>query len=149
MRIFLPRHQGERESVPADISTGPPRGDRETVLVVDDEPSILKLAARMLGELGYRVLTASLPGEAVELARQHGANIDVLLTDVVMPEMNGHDLIARLRALSPNLGLVYMSGYAPHLLDHLIVLDNGSPFLRKPFSSKDLAVKIRQALTDR
>ena len=66
-----------------------------------------------------------------------------------MPEMNGHDLIARLRALSPDLGLVYMSGYAPHLLDHLIVLDNGSPFLRKPFSSKDLAVKIRQALTDR
>ena len=149
VRIFLPRHQGERETVPADIPIGPPRGDRETVLVVDDEPSILKLAARMLGELGYRVLTASLPGEAVELARQHGANIDVLLTDVVMPEMNGHDLIARLRALSPDLGLVYMSGYAPHLLDHLIVLDNGSPFLRKPFSSKDLAVKIRQALTDR
>ena len=149
VRIFLPRHQGEGESAAAPTPAGPPPGGRETVLVVDDEPSILRLAGRMLGELGYRVLAASSPGQAVALARHQADPIDVLLTDVVMPEMNGHDLIARMRGLFPGIGLVYMSGYAPHLLDHLIVLDNDSPFLRKPFTLKELAEKIRQALADR
>ena len=113
VRIFLPRHQGEGESAAAPTPAGPPPGGRETVLVVDDEPSILRLAGRMLGELGYRVLAASTPGQAVALARHHADPIDVLLTDVVMPEMNGHDLIDRMRGLYPDIGLVYMSGYAP------------------------------------
>ncbi len=92
---------------------GPLPGGRETVLVVDDEPSILRLAGRMLGELGYRVLAASTPRQAVALARHHADPIHVLLTDVVMPEMNGYDLIDRMRGLYPDIGLVYMSGYAP------------------------------------
>ena len=144
--IFLPRHHRGAE---VDESTQPgqalPAGS-ETVLVVDDEPSILALAGRMLEELGYSVLTAATPFQALETVREHDGPIDLLLTDVVMPEMNGRDLGARIRALHPAIVVVYMSGYAPQRLGTLVVLDHGLPFLRKPFTIRTLAETLRLVL---
>jgi CheY-like chemotaxis protein len=144
--IFLPSYQGETKTAGTDTTNEPLFGGRETVLVVDDELALLKLVSRMLDELGYRVLTASSPAQAVEMVSRHGAAIDVLLTDVVMPGMNGLNLAARLRTLHPHIGLVYMSGYAPQVLGNQGVFDDGQPFLQKPFSIKELAEKILQAL---
>jgi CheY-like chemotaxis protein len=96
---------------------------------------------------GYSVLSASTPGEAIDLARKHAGEIHLLLTDVVMPEMNGRDLARNLLSLYPGLKRLFMSGYTANVIAHHGVLDEGVHFIQKPFSTKDLAAKIRDALT--
>jgi CheY-like chemotaxis protein len=100
----------------------------------------------MLEHQGYTVVAASTPGEAIRLAREHAGEIHLLMTDVIMPEMNGRDLAKNLLALYPDLTRLFMSGYTADLIAHHGVLDQGVHFIQKPFSIKNLAAKVREAL---
>ncbi|MFA7330782.1 MAG: PAS domain S-box protein [Candidatus Delongbacteria bacterium] len=143
-RIYLPALGGEAEPTAGDAGEAP-RGRGETVLLVEDEAAILNLCRSMLEGLGYQVLACGNPRAALELARQ-SAGVDLLLTDVIMPEMNGRDLAAALAELAPGLRCVYMSGYTANVIAHHGVLDPHVVFLQKPFSIRDLALRVRQAL---
>ncbi len=123
-------------------------GGRETILLVEDEPSILEVAKMMLEKLGYRMLMAASPVEAMRLAQAHAGEIHLLMTDVVMPEMNGRDLARRLLALYPDIKRLFMSGYSADIIAHHGVLEEGVYFIQKPFSIHDLAAKIRKALDE-
>jgi two-component system sensor histidine kinase EvgS len=144
-RIYFPREMmAVATGLPA-VADAVPTGT-ETVLLVEDEPVILKLGKAVLEQLGYTVLTAGTPGEALRLAGEHDGEIHLLMTDVVMPEMNGRDLSGRLLSLFPNLKYLFMSGYTANVIAHHGVLDEGVHFLQKPFSRKELAVRVREAL---
>ena len=118
----------------------------ETVLVVDDEPTVLKMTTTMLERLGYSVLIASMPAEAIRLTEKHGKEIDLLLTDIIMPEMNGRDLAERLLSNQPGMRCLYMSGYTANIISKKGELDDGVFFIQKPFTQKELAAKIREVL---
>ena len=122
------------------------RGGGETVLVVEDEPALLKLAKTMLEKSGYRVLTAAKPGEAISLAERHAKEIRLAIIDVIMPEMNGMDLAKRLHSLSSGINILFMSGYTADVIAKGGVLDGGVNFIQKPYSMKDLAKKVKEAL---
>jgi response regulator RpfG family c-di-GMP phosphodiesterase len=118
----------------------------ETILLVEDEPSLLELNTLILESQGYRVLAAGTPGEAIRLSEEHSGKIHLLMTDVVMPEMNGRDLAKNLLALNPQLKCLFTSGYTANVIAHHGVLDEGVHFIQKPFSRKDLATKVREVL---
>jgi CheY-like chemotaxis protein len=118
----------------------------ETILVVEDDPAVLKLTVRMLEELGYTVLAAQSPGEAIRLAGDCAVEIHVMMTDVIMPGMNGPDLAMALVALSPQLKCLFVSGYTADVITHRGVLKEGVHFLQKPFAIGDLAAKVREVL---
>jgi len=124
------------------------RGGTETILLVEDEPALLRLATRSLESLGYTVLSASRPDDAIVMAREHRGPLHMLLTDVVMPGMNGRKLADRLLADVPNLKCLFMSGYTDGIMGKGGVLDEDVNFLQKPFSPKSLAEKIRQVLEE-
>ena len=144
-KIYLPRHVGEA-AVQREITLESVLRGRETVLLVEDEPAILKLGKAMLEKLGYRVITAGTPADALKLAQEHADGIDLLMTDVVMPAMNGRDLADQLLAFYPHLKRLFMSGYSADTIAHHGVLDEGVHFIQKPFSLRDLAVKVRAVL---
>jgi response regulator RpfG family c-di-GMP phosphodiesterase len=120
----------------------------ETILLVEDEPMILKMTTTMLELQGYKVLLAATPGEAIVLAKEHAGEIHILITDVVMPEMNGRDLAQKLLSLYPNLKRLFMSGYTANVIAHHGVLDEGIHFIQKPFSMIDLAANVREVLDE-
>ena len=122
------------------------RGGTETILLVEDEPALLRLATRSLESLGYTVLSASRPDDAIVMAREHRGPLHMLLTDVVMPGMNGRKLADRLLEGAPNLKCLFMSGYTDGIIGKGGVLDDDVHFLQKPFSPKSLADKVRQVL---
>ena len=126
--IYLPRHAGKAEQARTEGAAEPAARGHETILLVEDEPAILKLTTRMLEQLGYTVLAASTPGEAIRLAREHAGEIHLLMTDVVMPEMNGRDLARNLLSLYPHLKCLFMSGYTADVIAHHGVLDEGRAF---------------------
>jgi DNA-binding NtrC family response regulator len=121
---------------------------KETILLVEDEPSILRMTRIMLERMGYTILAAGTPGEAIALAREHAGEIHMLMTDVVMPEMNGRDLAKNLLSLYPDLKRLFMSGYTANVIAHHGVLDEGVQFIHKPFSKQDLAIKVRKVLDE-
>jgi two-component system cell cycle sensor histidine kinase/response regulator CckA len=118
----------------------------ETVLVVEDEASVLKLTARILRELNYTVLTAKSPSEALRITEEHPNDISLAVTDVVMPEMNGRELSDRLLALRPRLKTLYVSGYADDMLGAGTTLHEGLNFLQKPFTPQGLAAAVREVI---
>ncbi|EKD84290.1 MAG: PAS/PAC sensor hybrid histidine kinase, partial [uncultured bacterium] len=124
-----------------------PSGRGETVLVVEDEPSILKFIQKILTPLDYKVLQAISPSEAIRLAEENSERISLLITDVVMPEINGRQLYEQLKAMIPGLKCLFMSGYTANVIAHRSMLDDGVNFIPKPFSKRDLAVKVRAALS--
>jgi two-component system cell cycle sensor histidine kinase/response regulator CckA len=148
-RIYLPRYAGQAVDTQRERAAEIPLSRGETVLVVEDEPANLTMAKIMLKELGYRVLAAGTPGEAIDLAEKHSSEIHLLITDVVMPEMNGWDLAERLQSLYPSMKILFMSGYTANVIVHRGVLDKGVNFIQKPFSMKDLAVKVRRAVREK
>ena len=107
---------------------------------------MLDVEAEMLADLGYSVLKAGRPGQALSLAGAHSGSIHLLVTDMVMPEMNGRDLAQRLAAIRPGIRCLFVSGYTADVIASRGVLDDGVRLLEKPFSRRDLAVKLRQAL---
>ena len=144
-RIYLQRYMDESlaedDEEEADI-----QGGTETILIVEDEPTVLRLSKSMLEMLGYTVWAASGKDQALQLANEHGKKIDLLLTDVVMPGMNGKELSERILALIPGIKCLYMSGYTADVIARQGILDQGVKLISKPFSIQDLAAKIREAL---
>ena len=145
-KIYLPRHIGKAEQTDMEKRREPVIGGQETVLVVEDEPAILALCKLMLENHGYQVLTAGTPGEAIRMAQEHLGKIHLLMTDVVMPEMNGRDLAKKILSLYPDIKRLFMSGYTADVIAHHGVLDEGVYFIQKPFSAIDLVANARAAL---
>ncbi len=146
-KIYLPRYVGPDGIARASRSlASPPQGHGETVLVVEDDPALLDLSVSMLKAEGYAVLPAAAPEEAVRLAEEHVGEIQMLLTDVVLPGMNGRELESRVRLARPAMRTLFMSGYTANVIAHHGVLDAGVEFLAKPFSKSDLAAKVRSVL---
>lgn len=145
-KIYLPRHKGKADKTITECASEIPQGCGEIVLLVEDEASILELGKKMLEKIGYTVLAAATPQEAFDLARTHNGKIHLLITDVVMPEMNGRDLADRLHSLYPDIKTLFMSGYPADVISHKGVLDEGVNFIQKPFLQKELAVKVCKTL---
>jgi two-component system, cell cycle sensor histidine kinase and response regulator CckA len=145
-RVYLPRHDRKSEQMRKEVAEAPAVRGHDTILLVEDEPAILNMTTKMLERLGYTVVSASTPAEAIRLAEAHHGEIHLLITDVVMPEMNGRDLAKNLLSLYPNLKRLFMSGYTADVIAHQGVLDEGVNFMQKPFSIKDLAAMVRAAL---
>jgi two-component system cell cycle sensor histidine kinase/response regulator CckA len=144
--IYLPRHMGTASQALAASEAKPVQRGQETILLVEDEPAILSLITAVLQRQGYTVLAASAPGEAIHLATECAGQIHLLITDVVMPEMNGRDLARNVQSLYPNLKRLFMSGYTADVIAHHGVLDSGVHFIQKPFAVKVLAGKVRDVL---
>jgi PAS domain S-box-containing protein len=121
-------------------------GGTETILLVEDEPSILQMTRIMLERKGYSILSAATPSEAINTANAHIGKIHLLMTDVVMPEMNGRDLSEIISETYPDIKLLFMSGYTANVIAHQGVLDDGVAFMQKPFSMGDLTEKVREVL---
>jgi two-component system sensor histidine kinase EvgS len=145
-KIYLPLR--EEEPVAGEPEHPPEQFDRgtETILFVEDEPAILQLGRTMLHQLGYDVLTAATPQAALEQARRLSRSIDLLITDVVMPGMNGKELSRRLMSDHPHMRRLFVSGYTANVIAHRGVLEDGMHFMQKPFTQADLAVKVREVL---
>ncbi len=146
LKIYFPCYRSQSEERPKIEVLAPVGTGKETILVVEDEAMILEMTVTMLRRLGYTIIAAATPSEALQLARHYADKIDLLMTDVVMPEMNGRDLAANLLSLYPGLKCLFMSGYTANVIAHHGVLEEGVHFLQKPFSRKDLAAKIRESL---
>jgi PAS domain S-box-containing protein len=144
--VYLPRQPVTVTPpvVPAPVPTA--AAGSGTILLVEDEPAILRLTRKMLERHGYTVLAADSPFEAIRLADLHRNEIDLLLTDVIMPGMNGRDLAVRLTAANPRLRCLFMSGYTADVLDPHGVLHEDVHFLQKPFSMTVLGEQVRLAL---
>lgn len=147
-KLYLPLYVAKGEQRQPEPEAKPIATGHETILLVEDEPMILEMTTLMLEAQGYTVLPAAIPGEAIRLAREHAGEIHLLMTDVVMPEMNGRDLAKNLLSLYPGLKRLFMSGYTADVIAHHGVLDEGINFIQKPFTMQDLATKIRAALAD-
>jgi two-component system, cell cycle sensor histidine kinase and response regulator CckA len=145
-RLYLPRCPEEIPEVPDAQHETSARGGAETILIVEDDESMLELSTEMLENLGYRVLPARVKDQALQLVREHGEKIGLLITDVVMPEINGKELSEKIRAIKPGLKCLYMSGYTADVIARQGILEEGTQFISKPFSFKDLAAKVREVL---
>jgi len=146
-RIYFPRHVEQAEQVGVRGTSGERAvGGGETVLLVEDEPGMLIMCRDLLEKLGYGVLGADTPQKALRLAEEQDIDIRLLITDIVMPEMSGPDLIRRLQVRHPDLRCLFMSGYTANMVTHRGLLEKGYHFIQKPFTINDLAVKVRHAL---
>ncbi len=146
--LYLPVYTAPTTEAGADPVDLPGPGREETILLVEDDAGVLDLGRTMLETLGYRVLTAASPSQALELVGQ-AKSIDLLLTDVVMPEMNGAQLAQQLRELRPELRVLYMSGYTADIIAHHGVLHQDIHFLQKPFDLQAISIKVHEALQGR
>ncbi len=144
-KVYLPRIEDEAESVPAAPGRQAPGGS-ETILLVEDEEAVRRFAARTLDRLGYRVLEASDADEALAVARSFGGAIDLLVTDLTMPGLQGHQLAERLATGRPGLRVLYVSGFTENAVVGRGVVGTGAAFLAKPFSGDALARAVRRAL---
>jgi two-component system, cell cycle sensor histidine kinase and response regulator CckA len=129
-----------------EINVEIPLNRGETILLVEDDPVIREMSLMMLQHLGYSILSAGTPHEAIRIVKENSAEIHLLITDVVMPEMNGGELADRLTEIRPEIKQIFMSGYTADIIAHEGILDNGGSFLQKPFSLQDLANRIREVL---
>src|SRR5207237_8158030 len=147
--IYLPWHEPLVAAVPPPPeAAGAARGAGETVLVVDDEPAVRVVTKRILQRSGYAVLEAAGGVEALDTLREHPGPIHLLLTDVIMPEMNGREVAQRVRRQRPGIRVVYMSGYSPEAIAHDGLLDEGAAFVRKTFERGLVLETVRRGVVD-
>ncbi|HMI86454.1 MAG TPA: response regulator [Polyangiaceae bacterium] len=144
-RVLFPRSREAPISVPAGDPT-PPTGGVEKILLVEDDPWIRELARKILVDLGYHVIACASPGEALQRAPTEA--VDLLLTDVIMPEISGPELARLLTQRRPELAVLFMSGYAEDEIVHRGVVDPGVTLLPKPFGPDSLARAVRKQLDD-
>jgi CheY-like chemotaxis protein len=145
-KICFPRVDAEEEVGPPDPDAVEPTRGSETILLVEDEHAVRSVAARILLNQGYYVLAACSADEAFTLAERVGGAIDLILTDVVMPDMGGPELVKRLLSKWPDIKVVFMSGYAEGDKLQVGVGDKGISFLQKPFSAESLTFSVREVL---
>jgi two-component system, cell cycle sensor histidine kinase and response regulator CckA len=145
-KVYLPRYSGPSAARVGEGAEVPiPRGD-ETILVVEDESAILNMTKMILEKQGYTVIAANNPREALRLSSTYSGEIHLLMTDVIMPEMNGRDLAQALLSQRQNMKCLFISGYTADVIAHHGVLDEGVHFIQKPFALSDLAIKVRSVL---
>jgi PAS domain S-box-containing protein len=147
LKICLPvvAEEPEREAPALEAAGGGVRG-AETVLLVEDAPRVREVVREILEMNGYRVLEAKHGGDAIELSERHRAPIQLMVTDVVMPQMSGRELAQRLARTRPNMRVLFMSGYTDNAIVRHGVLEPGTAFLSKPFTPDALAAKVREVL---
>lgn len=145
-KLYLPRLSEKLERYEPLLSNASVLPGHETILLVEDEPSILQMTVIMLKRLGYTVLSSTRPKDAIRMAGEYSENIHLLITDVIMPEINGEKLAKSLMNQYPDLKCLFMSGYTADVIAHHGVLEEGVNFIQKPFSMVDLAAKIRRTL---
>ncbi len=144
--VLLPVAIGEREADAPAPTAEAVRGGSETLLVVEDEPAMLEVTRDVLADLGYRVLATASPGEALSIAATEGDRVDLLVTDLVMPEMNGRELAALLQARHPRLRCLFVSGYTADIVAQRGIVEPGVHLLSKPFTASELAERVRKLL---
>lgn len=146
--IYLPLLDKEtteiQETTPASSDTC----GQETILLVEDNLHVRELTNQILQDKGYAVLSASNGKEALALIQQEKSTIDLLLTDVIMPEMNGSDLYKKTLEICPEVKILYMSGYTNNIISQQGILDQGLNFINKPFTKRELTTKISSILND-
>ncbi len=145
-KIYLPQYRAKNEARFEKKAVVAATGGSETILLVEDEPTILEMTKKMLEKLGYTVLSTSKPHEAIQLTKEHPTTIHLLLTDVILPEMNGRELGTTLLSFCPELKVLFMSGYTGDIIARQGVLVEGINFIQKPFSKTALAAKVREVL---
>ncbi len=143
-KVFLPKARGTGVQVlPVAHATS---GGHEHILLVEDQAAVRDIAARMLGSLGYQVTTAEDGETALEILRRLTVSVDLLLTDVVLPGMNGGELAEHARAMLPGLRVLFASGYTGDVAAYQVLVDANSNLIQKPFSVSTLGERVRQAL---
>jgi CheY-like chemotaxis protein len=145
-KIYLLRYEGQPEAEARTIDHAENLGGTESILLAEDSESLKKLAQTNLEAAGFHVLSASSGEEALEIATQHGSTFDLLLTDVVMPGMNGRVLAEQLLPRQPGMKVLYMSGYTDSFIAGHGVLEPGTHLLHKPFTEEVLIRKVREVL---
>lgn len=145
-RVYLPRTQGEVVAKSSEVAEPAVSPGNETILLVEDEEAVLALCQRFLGKHGYTVLVASTPGMALELAASHPGPVHLLVTDMVMPEMNGMELIEKIGKFRPGIRSILMSGYTGDVLIQKELLVGKVNFLSKPFGDQELNALVRETL---
>ncbi len=145
-RVYLPQHTGKSSSVDSWESKCTVQGGCETILLVEDEKPLLLLTTMMLERLGYKVFPTFSPLEALSMSKVYTGKIDLLITDVVMPEMNGRELSDEVLAQHSHLKCLYMSGYTADVIAQHGVLEEGIHFINKPFEKSKFAAKVREVL---
>jgi DNA-binding NtrC family response regulator len=144
--IYLPRVFGQSDQENEDNGVLSVKNRSFTVLVVEDSFTLLDMTARMLEHIGHQVLKASSPDAALRMAKEHVNVIHLLITDVIMPDMNGKDLSKTLTAIYPNLKTLFMSGYTADIIAPHGVLEKGINFIQKPFVLKNLSNSINEIM---
>lgn len=148
-RVYLPLVSGAAPGPDGAVAVLPLTGGGETVLLVEDEAQVRAITSKLLSRLGYQVLEAADGPRAIALAEKFAGKIDLLLTDVIMPGMNGQELAARLAAIRPSLRVVFASGYTANAIHDHGILHPGIDLLEKPFTAASLAAKLREVLDRR
>lgn len=145
-KVYMPINKESYDKATDALLFQNPKGRREVVLLVEDEIGLLSMIKRLLEKLNYIVITANSPQDALELAYKNSNSLDLLITDVVMPEMSGKDLSNKIKSFSPDIKVLYMSGYTANAIAHHGVLDQGVHFIQKPFSVNSFSIKLREIL---
>jgi CheY-like chemotaxis protein len=148
-RILLPAVARPADDAVERREAAPPENGSETILLVEDEAVVRQLVAEILETSGYTVLQATDGPSALELLRRHAGQLDLLLTDVVMPGMSGPDVAKAVTSMRPGTQVLFTSGYTDSAIDHHGVLEPGIAFLQKPFSADELTRKVRALVDDR
>jgi len=144
--IYLPRMERNTAEMNAAKTTGKPGCAGQTVMIAEDEAPVLKLGRSILERFNYTVLAAGSVEEALDLAKNHKGTIDLLITDVIMPRMNGHALSEKVKALHPQIKTLFISGYTADAITQQGILENNVQFLQKPFSVNALIMRVREIL---
>jgi CheY-like chemotaxis protein len=147
-KVYLPRAGDVTEPLPASPVQQPAMRGKETILVAEDDPQVRDLAVAILKACGYLVLELENANDAERVCQQHGGDIDLLLTDVVMREVSGPDLARTVQRVRPETKVLFMSGYTDSAIVHQGVLNPGIAFLPKPFTPSTLAGRVRQVLDE-
>jgi len=145
-KIYLPAVNEKAHALESDKNNEILLTGNETVLLVEDELMVRNLAVRLLGKMGYRVIEAANGKDALKLASDFSEKIDLLMTDVVMPGMNGRQLSENLKEIHPETKVLFTSGYTENIIAHHGVVEKGLNFIGKPYSMNLLARKIRETL---
>ncbi|MBU1055564.1 MAG: PAS domain S-box protein [Proteobacteria bacterium] len=145
-KIYLPRQAAHIMQTKKKQKTAPALQGNETVLLVEDESALLDMGKEILEILGYKVLAASTPQDAIRIAEADSAIINLIITDVVLPSMNGPDLARKIMSIHPDIKCLFTSGYTSDIITHHSVLDEGVNFIQKPFSLNTLAAKVREVI---
>ena len=145
-KVYLPAHTDGKPKVKATVSAGSCLTGSETIMLVEDNAQVRNLARAILERQGYKVLVAERGPEALLILESYEDKVQLLLTDVVMPEINGRDLFVKVAEKRPDMRVLFMSGYTHNVIAHHGVLYDDTDFIQKPFGVKDLALKVRQVL---